>query len=458
MKKKFSLSGFPSFNHFQNVKREYITSILKKQFNLFGFSPIKTSCVEKRSNLYGQYGDEGDKLIFQILKSGNYLNKVENDLNTIPIEQISSLISDKALRYDLTVPLARFVSENKNNITFPFKRYEIGPVWRADRPQKGRLREFTQCDADIVGESSLWLEVEIINLIISCLKKIKLFDFSIQINNRKILEGLFTSFKSNLSFEGFCIIIDKISKIGKDKVLDLLIEGGFSYDSIELFSKILFFKGTISQQQENISQHLKLNSKLEMGFLEIHSINDRLSSGNFNNYIHLDLTLARGLDYYSGIIFEVVSIHNPQISIAGGGRYDKLTEKFNVKNLSGVGVSFGLDRLTLLMEELDLFPENTLNSLDFLFVNFGDEEAKSSSEYINNIRDLGYSVELYPSPIKISKQLSYANQRNTKLVIMIGEDEIKMKNMLIKNMSNGQQIKYSFNNFLKALKNNEFSF
>ena len=442
----------PDFNALETKRRNYLLSIIKNKFESFGFLPIVTSGVEKRSNLIGSYGEEGDKLVFQILNSGDYLSKIDTIDEKINSQELSSKISTKALRYDLTLPFARFVAKNQSELTFPFKRYEIGRVWRADRPQKGRLREFIQCDADIIGDKSLWLEYDLILLLKSIFKNIGLNDLVIKINNRKILEGIFKSFKNNhLSFVDYCIIIDKINKIGLDKTSVLFLDKGFSDLEVSKIIALFKLKGSFSKKRTYLLDNFEPNQLLQEGLNELDFIFNQCAKNNISKYVDFDLSLARGLDYYTGFILEVISSHNKSISLAGGGRYDNLTEKFGSKNISGVGVSLGLDRLYLELESLNLFPPNLKNDLDVLFVNFGIKEAEAAQVYISKIRSLGKSVELYPSDTKISKQMAYANKRSVNFVVIIGENELQNDVLTVKNMQSGIQKSMTFNEFKKIL-------
>ena len=451
MKKKFSLSGMPDFNPLQIKRREYVLSVIKESFDLFGFCPIQTSIVEKRDNLFGSYGDDGEKLIFQILRSGDYLNKIDTNLQSIKSNELSSLISDKALRYDLTVPFARFVSENQSIINFPFRRYEVGSVFRADRPQKGRLRQFTQCDADIIGSKSLWLEIDLLNLIDYIFNKFGLQNTVIKISNRKVLEGLFESCISNISFSKFCIIIDKLDKIGLDKLGELLLDAGFVKKDINFMKNFFLLEGSFLDKKSYILSELTINDNLKSGFEELSFILDNLEQSSLVQNIEIDFSLARGIDYYTGSIFEASSLNDNIGSLLGGGRYDQLTEKFNIKDVSGVGVSFGLDRLCLILDDAGLFPENINNNIDYLFINFGLEEAKIAQSYIFKLRQFNISSELYPDAVKLNKQMNYANKRGAKFVIMIGEEEIKENKIMVKNMFNGEQELLSFDELVKLL-------
>ena len=456
MKTNYSLSGMPDFNPLENKKRDYLLSVIKQEFSLFGFLPLVTSSLEKRSNLFGNYGNEGDKLIFQILKSGDYLSKLDSNLTNINSQDLSAQISDKALRYDLTIPFARFFAQNRSNITLPFRRYEIGSVWRADRPQRGRLREFVQCDADIIGDDSLWLEVDLLILIQTILNKFGLNDISIKINNRKILEGIFFTFKTNrISFLEFCTIIDKIEKIGLDKVSSLLLEKGLSKKTVLKIRDVFVFQGSFEEKKHYVLTNFQHNTTLNTGFNELSFIIDQCYNNSILKNVTFDISLARGLDYYTGSTFEVISNNNKKISLAGGGRYDNLTSKFGVDNITGVGVSLGLDRLYLELDSLNLFPSNIQPFLDVLFINFGIEESVKAQSYISEIRKIGKSVELYPSTVKMSKQMSYANKKGVKYVIMLGEEELKENVLKVKNMQSGAQKSMIFNELLKVLIHNE---
>ena len=451
MKPNFSLSGMPDFSPFEMQKRQYVLSVIEDQFRIFGFEPITTSLIEKRSNLFGSYGADGEKLIFQILRSGDYMAKVKEDAQKITSKDISPLISDKALRYDLTVPFTRFVAENKSKIHFPFKRYEIGPVFRADRPQKGRLRQFIQCDADIIGSSSLWLEVDLINLMGSILDRLKLDDLIIKISNRKLLEGVFESFNSNLNFSQFCIVLDKLDKLGFEKIRELLLAGGVSEKDVKTLNNILSCQGSFLDKKKYVLNQLKNNNNLKNGFDELSFIFDKKDSLLSTIPLQLDLSLARGLDYYTGSIFEMTSLTDSIGSLAGGGRYSQLSEKFNLKNTSGTGISLGLDRICLALEEKNLFPTTINKSLDFLFINFNEKESAIAYSYIKKLRSIGFSAELYPDAIKLNKQMSYANKIGVKFVIIVGEEEIKKDKLTIKNMFSGDQELVSFDELIKKI-------
>ena len=449
MKKNFSLSGVPDFNPVQMKRREYIISIMKEKFNLFGFLPIETGILEKRSNLIGSYGEEGDKLIFQLLKSGDFLSKVTSDITAISSQEISKFISDKALRYDLTLPFTRFVAMKESEINFPFRRYEIGPVFRADRAQKGRFRQFTQCDVDIIGSTSLWLELDLLNLMSSIFNSLGL-EVVVKVNNRKILEGIFQAFTNNLSFSQFCVIIDKLDKISFEKVSQLLLDGGFNLNDVEILNELLCLKGSLIEKKEFIISKIDINEQLENGFNELDFIINN-NSNELKDSIDIDFSLARGLDYYTGSIFEACSLISNVGSLLGGGRYDQLSEKFNVKNASGVGMSFGLDRLYLALQDSNLFPKSINNSLEIMFVNFGFKEAQVSYKYIMKLRKSGFDSFLFPDCFKLNKQMNYANKRGVNFVVIIGEKEVSDNNMTIKNMLSGKQKVLVFKEFLSLL-------
>ena len=450
MKTNFSLSGMPDFSPAEMHTRKHVISIIEAQFNTFGFSPITTSLIEKRSNLFDSYGEDGEKLIFQILRSGDYLQKVEKALDNLTSKTLSPLISDKSLRYDLTVPLTRYIAENRSSITFPFRRYEIGSVFRADRPQKGRLRQFTQCDADIIGSQSLWLEIDLLNLMGAIFNQLKLDGLVIRVSHRKVLEGVFKSFSSDLSFSKFCIIIDKLDKVGLDKVGELLKDAGLSNKDTCVIKELFLLHGSFLDKKKYISK-LFSNTILNEGIDDLSFIFNKIESFEYDIPIKFDFSLARGLDYYTGCVFEVVSLDNNTGSLAGGGRYDSLAEKFNVKNMSGVGLSIGLDRLCLALEELNLLPTKINNSLDFLLINFSEHEADISYNYIIKLRSLGFSAELYPDKIKLNKQMSYAHKRGVKFVVMIGEEEVKQNKLTVKNMLSGTQDLVTFNELIKLI-------
>ena len=418
-------------------KRNYIIDILKKNFKNFGFSEIETPALEKTSTLLGKYGNEGDRLVFKILNSGEKVKKADiNALNSNDLKSFSKSISEKGLRYDLTVPLARYVAQHQNDLTFPFKRFQIQTVWRADRPQHGRFQEFTQCDADVVGNNSIVQEIELIKLYDSIFSELGFNDLVFKINHRLILRGIadYIGIENNLN--EFISIIDKLDKIGSDSVVDE-IKQNFQDVSISKLEKLLKNK---SLSFENISLLLKDSSLANKGIGDLKSFFDFISSKSLNNEIKFDLTLARGLNYYTGTILEVVSKTNTRLgSLGGGGRYDDLTSLFNMKNTSGVGISFGLDRIFILMDEKKLFPSYLKNSFDVIIINFGIKYLKEIYFFIDMLRTKNNKVLIYPDKIKLNKQLSYANKHNAEHAIIFGENEYNKNEIIVKNMIKGTQ-------------------
>ena len=451
--KSFSLSGMPDLSSTEVKKREYVLNVMKKIFEKYGFQPLETPAIEKRETLIGNYGSEADKLVYQLLKSGDFLSKVDSELLNSDYKTLSSVISDKALRYDLTIPFARYISKNHSSINFPYKRYQMQKVWRADRPQKGRLREFTQCDADIIGSNSYWLEIDLIKVYDEVFFDLGLDNVILKVNNRKILEGLFQMFSSDLKFTEFCIALDKIEKKGKNYFIDFLKKNKVSEKNILLFELLLKESIPINDLDSFFSKKIKSkNDFIDQGVSNTIAVFSRLRNLKCLK-IEFDLSLARGLNYYTGLIFEVLNSKVTIGSIGGGGRYDNLTSIFGKNIGSGVGISFGLERIIICLNELNLFPKFLYDSLDVLFVNLGDKEAILSQNYIDKLRSLNYSCELYPDTIKLKKQLSYANKRNVRYIAIIGEDELKSNKITLKNMSNGDQHKVNFNDLINFFKN-----
>lgn len=422
-------------------KRNYILDILKNNFQLFGFSQIETPALEKNTTLLGKYGNEGDRLVFKILNSGDKLKKADIDsLKENKLPAFSNSISEKGLRYDLTVPLARFVAQHQNDIVFPFKRFQIQNVWRADRPQHGRFQEFTQCDADVIGSNSIIQEIELIKLYDKIFTELGFDDLIFKLNHRLVLKGLadYIGIENNLN--DFISIIDKLDKIG----LDLVIKEIEDLNSDVPTSKIhkLFEDQTISL--DKLSSILQNSSVAKNGLEDLRSIFEFFSSEkSLNNEIRFDLTLARGLNYYTGTIIEVVSKTNSRLgSLGGGGRYDDLTSLFNMKNTSGVGISFGLDRIYLLMDEKKLFPEHLENSFDIIIINFGIKYLKKIFPVIDMLRKQNKKVFVYPDDVKLNKQFSYANKHNASFAVIMGENEFNNNEIIIKNMIDGSQLTY----------------
>ena len=433
------------------LKRNYIIQVIKNAFQIFGYLPIETPSMENSSTLMGKYGEEGDRLIFKILNSGDYLKKV--DLNSdLDSKKMISKISDKALRYDLTVPFARYVVQNQNDITFPFKRYQIQPVWRADRPQKGRFREFYQCDADVVGSRSLLYEVEFIQLYDKVFSELKV-PTVIKLNNRKVLSGIAEIIGAEDKLIDMTVAIDKLDKIGLDLVKEEMLQKGISDSAIKKIEPILNMEGDAVKKLATIRSVLA-NSKIGLeGVNEVQTvINKVLNLGLESADLDFDLTLARGLNYYTGSIFEVEAKGVKMGSIGGGGRYDDLTGVFGLKDLPGIGISFGLDRIYLVLEELDVLPSLEADFTQVLFVNFGDKEADYCLNALTELRKAGINSELYPDSAKMKKQMNYANKKSIPYVVLVGEDEMNSGLLTVKNMKDGLQSNFNLADLIKLLK------
>ena len=439
--------GTRDFSPAEVAKRNYIFSTIKTNFEKFGFQPIETPSFENSETLMGKYGEEGDRLIFKILNSGDYLAKADaNLLENRDSLKLTSHISEKALRYDLTVPFARYVVQHQNEIEFPFKRYQIQPVWRADRPQKGRFREFFQCDADVVGSNSLWQEVELVQLYDSVFSQLGLAGVTIKINNRKILSGIAEVIGASDKLIDFTVALDKLDKIGEDGVKKEMLEKGISEEAIVKVQPLFNFTGTITEKIQKLADLLASSEEGMKGVDELKFICNNVSTlGLQTAFLDLDVTLARGLNYYTGAIFEVSAPKGVAMgSIGGGGRYDDLTGIFGLKNMSGVGISFGLDRIALVIEELGLFPETVLATSKALFLNFGDKEALYAMQAIGKLRQSGIKVELYPDDTKIGKQFQHADKRGIPFAVLVGEEEIIANEFTLKNLSSGEQQKVDF--------------
>ena len=424
------------------LKRNYLKKILQKAFESFAFEPLETPSFEKLSTLTGKYGDEGDRLIFKILNSGEKLKKADlNSFKENDLKKFSFSISEKALRYDLTVPLARYVAGNQNDLIFPFRRYQMQNVWRADRPQHGRFQEFCQCDADIVGVKSLLQEIEMISLFDHIFNNVNLKGVTVKINHRKIIEGIVNLTENKNKLVDYTVAIDKLEKVGIEGVEKELISKGFRESDIDKIKNIIKLEGSPEIILDELEDALKDSNKGLEGINELRYIFSKLNCFEFKSInIKIDLTLARGLNYYTGTIVEVMGPENVKMgSIGGGGRYDDLTNSFGLKNMSGIGVSFGFDRLYLVLDELDLFPININLNTEVLFVNLGNESVDIALNNINKLRSKGVISEIYPSNIKLSKQLNYANKKKIPFVVIIGDDEIKNKKITLKNMITGEQ-------------------
>ena len=446
--------GTRDFNAIEVAKRQYIVETIKTQFQNFGFQPIETPSFENSDTLMGKYGDEGDRLIFKILNSGEYLKKIsEEDYNSKSENKLTPWISEKALRYDLTVPFARYVVQHQNEIEFPFKRYQIQPVWRADRPQKGRFREFYQCDADVVGSDSLWQEVEFIQLYDAVFSSLQLDGVYIKINNRKILSGIAEVIDAKDKLIDFTVALDKLDKIGEDKVKDEMRGKGISDEGIAKLQPLFGLQGDFGSQIERLKSILNSSDIGLKGIEELEFIDTAITTlGLQTAHLQLDVTLARGLNYYTGAIFEVSAPEGVKMgSIGGGGRYDDLTSIFGKPNTSGVGISFGLDRIYLVIEELGLFPETINENTKVLFINFGNDEALASLKAIRSLRKAGITAELYPDAAKMKKQMNYANKRQIPFVVLLGEEEIQSGLFALKNMASGAQSKLSLRELIDTL-------
>ena len=438
--------GMRDFNSDVMFRRNYIFETVKTAFECYGYAPIETPAMENIETLTGKYGDEGDRLIFKVLNSGDYLSKADLDAGTSS-KDLTKQISEKALRYDLTVPFARFVVQNRNELTFPFKRYQMQNVWRADRPQKGRYREFFQCDADVIGTDSLLCEVELIQLYDAVFSRLKIPNVAICINNRKVLSGMVELMGAADLFDTVVIILDKLSAIGLDKVKEELLLKGVKSESLSILDTFLNTKNVA-----DLSSLLQKSDIGKKGLKELQFVMDSIAKlGLQSANLVFDITLARGLDYYTGCILEVKA-NDVQIgSIGGGGRYDDLTSNFGLKDISGVGISFGIDRIYLVMEELGLFPKDIGLSTQVMFTNFGIEEANYCLPLLQQLRASGIRSELYPSSDKMKKQMNYANNKGVLFVILVGKDEMKSGVLTVKDMNTGEQSSLKISELIKQL-------
>ena len=437
------------------AKRNYIYSTIRKSFEVYGFSPIETPSFELSSTLLGKYGEEGDRLIFKILNSGEKVKKADLDaLKEGNLARFSNSISEKALRYDLTVPFARFVVQHQNDLSFPFKRYQIQPVWRADRPQHGRYQEFHQCDADVVGSDSLLYEVDFVLLFDEVLSNLNIPDFTIKINNRKILSGIAEICGEADKIITITVAIDKLDKVGIEGVVKELSEKGVSETALEKIMPLFDISGDTDSRLSQMKEYLAESEIGQEGIRELEFVLEKVNSlGVKSAKIEFDVTLARGLNYYTGAIFEVKANGVKMGSICGGGRYDDLTSVFGMKDMSGVGISFGADRIYDVITELDLFPDTVDNNLELLFVNFGENEQNYCLTLVKEIRSHGISCEIYPSAVKMKKQMKYANDRGVKNLALIGQNEIDANTILLKNMETGEQKSMLLEEVITLLKN-----
>ena len=431
--------GTRDFGPVEMAKRNYIFDTIKEVYALYGFQQIETPAMETLQTLMGKYGEEGDKLLFKILNSGDYMNKVsDEDLHSLNSLKLAAKLCEKGLRYDLTVPFARYVVQHREELQLPFKRYQIQPVWRADRPQKGRYREFYQCDADVVGSDSLLNEVELMQIVDTVFTKFGV-RVCIKINNRKILTGIAEVIGEAEKIVDITVAIDKLDKIGLEKVNEELRNDGISEEALEKLQPIISLSGSNEEKLEVISQVLAGSETGLKGVEETRFILDTLKAVGLNNEIELDLTLARGLNYYTGAIFEVKALDTPMGSITGGGRYDNLTGIFGLPGLSGVGISFGADRIYDVLNALDLYPKEAVNSTQVLFINFGETETAYCLPIVGKLRQAGIRSEIFPDKAKMKKQMSYANAKNIPFVVLAGENEMAAGKVTLKNMESGEQ-------------------
>jgi len=445
--------GTRDFGPIEMAKRNYIFNTIREVYALYGFQQIETPAMETLQTLMGKYGEEGDKLLFKVLNSGDFLSKTtDEELQQRNSLHLAAKLCEKGLRYDLTVPFARYVVMHREELQLPFKRYQIQPVWRADRPQKGRYREFYQCDADVVGSDSLLNEVELMQIVDTVFSR---FGIRVQIkmNNRKILSGIAEVIGAADKIVDITVAIDKLDKIGIDNVNAELREDGLSEEQIAKLQPIIMLSGTNDEKLATIAEVLKDSETGLKGVEEIRFILNVLKTTGLKNEIQLDLTLARGLNYYTGAIFEVKALDVQIGSITGGGRYDNLTGIFGMPGLSGVGISFGADRIYDVLNQLDLYPKDSVTATQVLFINFGDQETAYCLPIINNVRAQGIRAEIFPDAAKMKKQMAYANAKQIPFVALAGENEIKEGKLTLKNMATGEQQMLAPEEVIEKLRN-----
>jgi histidyl-tRNA synthetase len=443
--------GTRDFGPVEMAKRNYIFNTIREVYALYGFQQIETPAMETLQTLMGKYGEEGDKLLFKILNSGDFMNKVtEQELAERNALHLAAKLCEKGLRYDLTVPFARYVVMHREELQLPFKRYQIQPVWRADRPQKGRYREFYQCDADVVGSDSLLNEVELMQIVDTVFTRFGI-RVQIKINNRKILSGIAEVIGAAEKIVDITVAIDKLDKIGIDNVNAELKEDGLSDEQISKLQPIILLSGTNDEKLKTIAEVLSTSETGKKGVEETQYILDVLKKVGLKNEIQLDLTLARGLNYYTGAIFEVKALDVEMGSITGGGRYDNLTGIFGMPGLSGVGISFGADRIYDVLNMLDLYPKDSMNATQILFINFGEKETAYCMPIIKQVREKGIRAEIFPDAAKMKKQMAYANAKQIPYVALAGENEMKEGKVTLKNMETGEQQLLSLEQILELL-------
>ena len=443
--------GTRDFTPREMANRNYIFNTIKSVFQFYGFQQIETPAMENLSTLMGKYGEEGDKLLFKILNSGDFLANVKDEEllehNSI---KLTNKISEKGLRYDLTVPFARFVVQNRDKISFPFKRYQIQPVWRADRPQKGRYREFYQCDVDVVGSDSLLNELELIQIVDEVYRRLKI-KVVIKINNRKILSGIAEIIGEAEKITDITVAIDKLDKIGLEKVNEEIASKGISKDAIDKLQPILKLSGTNAEKLNQLKSVLVSSETGLKGVEEMETIFGLCETMRIDTKVELDLTLARGLNYYTGAIFEVKALDVEIGSITGGGRYDNLTGVFGMPGVSGVGISFGADRIYDVLNQLNLYPETSAEQTRVLFVSFGEKELMYCLPWLKTLRENGINCEIYPEPVKMKKQMSYADNKNIPFAAIVGENEMNENKVMLKNMKTGDQQLCSLEELLRLI-------
>ncbi|HUI32043.1 MAG TPA: histidine--tRNA ligase [Dysgonamonadaceae bacterium] len=455
MHKPSITKGTRDFSPEEMAKRNYIFDTIKKVYKLYGFKQIETPAMENLSTLMGKYGDEGDKLLFKILNSGDFLKSMTmDDISENNSAATANKISEKGLRYDLTVPFARYVVMHRNEITFPFKRYQIQPVWRADRPQRGRYREFFQCDADIVGSDSLLNEVELIQIIDKVFTELDI-RVTVKLNNRKILSGIAEIIGETERITDITVAIDKLDKIGLEKVNEELISKEIPAEAIEKLQPIILLEGSESHKLEVLRSELAGSEIGLKGVEEVDLILNKLKLLNLKNDVELDLTLARGLNYYTGAIIEVKAKDVEIGSITGGGRYDNLTGFFGLPDVSGVGISFGADRIYDVLNQLNLFPESLSLGVDVMFVNFGEKEEAHILPILSQLRSKGISAEIYPDAAKMKKQMTYADNNKAHFVAIIGGNEIAENKITLKNMLSGEQVMIALDEVIEIVLKNK---
>lgn len=444
--------GTRDFSPIEMAKRNYIFDTIRSVYSLYGFRQIETPAMETLQTLLGKYGEEGDKLLFRVLNSGDYLGKITDEqLAERNSVALSSKICEKGLRYDLTVPFARFVVMHRDEIQLPFKRYQIQPVWRADRPQKGRYREFYQCDADIVGSNSLLNEVELVQIMDTVFQRLGI-RVQIKINNRKLLSGIAEIVGEADKIVDITVAIDKLDKIGLDKVNEELRADGISEEAIAKLQPVITLSGTNEEKLQTMEKFLSASEIGMKGIEELRFILGACDKVELKNELQLDLTLARGLNYYTGAIFEVKALDTPMGSITGGGRYDNLTGIFGMPGISGVGISFGADRIYDVLNTLDLYPKEITTNTQLLFINFGDKEAEYCMPIVSKSRANGIRTELFPDAAKMKKQMSYANANNIPFVALAGDDEIQKGVVTLKNMETGEQKQVTADELISIVK------